>query len=155
MSGKEYGKGASSKVEEKIPQPLRSAQARDEAGKDVGVNGRYVDMASDVHLVDQAIQFVMRTNKRRNMNSGQWATVAVEAEDVIRGIAEQVEKERREKISSARLAQTEQKIVQSQSTPSATATKADSNVSWRQPVLHPGIDAKNFAPRGLSLGKPT
>jgi hypothetical protein len=38
----------------------------------------------------EAIQFVMRTNKRRNLSSGQWATVAVEAEDVMRAIAGQV-----------------------------------------------------------------
>lgn len=44
-----------------------------------------------------AIAYVMRTNKRRNLNSGQWATIAVEAEDIMKAIAEQVEKERREK----------------------------------------------------------
>lgn len=45
----------------------------------------------------EAIQLVMRTNKRRNLNSGQWATIAVEAEDIMGAIAEQVEKERIEK----------------------------------------------------------
>lgn len=44
-----------------------------------------------------ALQLVMRTNKRRNLNKGQWATIAVEAEDVLSVIAGQVEKERREK----------------------------------------------------------
>jgi hypothetical protein len=39
----------------------------------------------------------MRTNKRRNLNKGQWATIAVEAEDVLKVIAEQVDKERIEK----------------------------------------------------------
>jgi hypothetical protein len=38
----------------------------------------------------EAIQLVMRTNKRRNLNSGQWATIAVEAEDIMGAIAEQV-----------------------------------------------------------------
>jgi len=37
----------------------------------------------------EAIQFVMRTNKRRNMNSGQWATMAVEAKDVIEALKEE------------------------------------------------------------------
>ena len=37
----------------------------------------------------EAIQLVMRTNKRRNLNSGQWATIAVEAEDIMGAIAEQ------------------------------------------------------------------
>ena len=36
----------------------------------------------------EAIGLVMRTNKRRNLNSGQWATIAVEAEDIIKAIAE-------------------------------------------------------------------
>jgi Domain of unknown function (DUF4326) len=53
----------------------------------------------------EAIQFVMRTNKRRNMNKGQWATVAVEAEDIMRAIAEQVEKEADAKRSDATKAQ--------------------------------------------------
>ena len=39
-----------------------------------------------------AIAFVMRTNKRRNLNSGQWATIAVEAEDIMRAIAKEAEK---------------------------------------------------------------
>lgn len=45
----------------------------------------------------EAIALVMRTNKRRNLNSGQWAMIAVEAEDIMAAIAEEVEKERREK----------------------------------------------------------
>jgi hypothetical protein len=48
-----------------------------------------------------AIAFVMRTNKRRNLNSGQWATIAAEAEELMGAIAEAVEKERREKIAKA------------------------------------------------------
>lgn len=31
----------------------------------------------------EAIEFIMRTNKRRNLTSSQWATIAVEAEDII------------------------------------------------------------------------
>lgn len=46
-----------------------------------------------------AIAFVMRTNKRRNLNSGQWATIAAEAEELIAVIAADTEKTRREKIS--------------------------------------------------------
>ena len=39
-----------------------------------------------------AIAFVMRTNKRRNLNSGQWATIAAEAEELIAAIAEEAAK---------------------------------------------------------------
>lgn len=44
-----------------------------------------------------AVAFVMRMNKRRNLNSGQWATIAAEAEELMAAIAEEVDKERREK----------------------------------------------------------
>lgn len=44
-----------------------------------------------------AINFVMRTNKRRNLNSSQWACIAAEADELIETISKQVEKERREK----------------------------------------------------------
>lgn len=37
----------------------------------------------------EALQLVMRTNKRRNLNSGQWATIAVEAEEVMGAIKEE------------------------------------------------------------------
>lgn len=46
---------------------------------------------------DQAIALMMRTNKRRNLNSGQWACIAAEAEDIMQAIREQVEAERRAK----------------------------------------------------------
>ncbi len=44
------------------------------------------------------------------MNSAQWATVAVEAHDVIRAIAEQVEKEKANKVSQSRRGEVSQLI---------------------------------------------
>lgn len=44
-----------------------------------------------------AIAFVMRTNKRRNLTSSQWAAIAVEAEEICKVIADAVEAERRKK----------------------------------------------------------
>ena len=49
----------------------------------------------------QALDFVMRTNKRRNLNSSQWAVIAVEAEEIINGIRIDVDIERRKKISES------------------------------------------------------
>jgi len=46
-----------------------------------------------------AIEFVMRTNKRRNLNSSQWACIAAEAEEMLKAIGEAVEAERRRKIA--------------------------------------------------------
>jgi hypothetical protein len=47
-----------------------------------------------------AIRFILSTNTRRNLSSSQWAAIAVESEDIVKAIREQVEKERREKISA-------------------------------------------------------
>jgi len=44
-----------------------------------------------------AVFFVLRMGKRRNLNSGQRAAVATEAEDLLKVIADAVDKERREK----------------------------------------------------------
>jgi len=43
----------------------------------------------------EALNFVMRTNKRRNLTSSQWAAIAVNAEDIVQVIKNEVEKERR------------------------------------------------------------
>jgi len=46
-----------------------------------------------------ALEFVMRTNKRRNLTSSQWAAIAVDADELIQALKESVERERRKKIS--------------------------------------------------------
>lgn len=51
---------------------------------------------------EEAIRYMMRTNKRRNLNSGQWACIAVEAEDLIEAIRKEVEKQRRAKQAETR-----------------------------------------------------
>jgi N6-adenosine-specific RNA methylase IME4 len=45
----------------------------------------------------EAIEYIMRTNKRRNLTSSQWACIATEAEEMLAAIAEAVEAERRKK----------------------------------------------------------
>lgn len=54
---------------------------------------------------EEAIAFMMRTNKRRNLNSGQWSCIAVEAEELVNAIREDAERLRRKKISEARKAE--------------------------------------------------
>lgn len=44
-----------------------------------------------------AIEFVMRTNKRRNLNSSQWACIAAEADQMMAALSAAVEAERRKK----------------------------------------------------------
>jgi len=72
---------------------------RQKACDELGIAARYQHFKG---TDDEAIAFMMRTNKRRNLNSGQWATIAVEAEDLIAAIRDQVEKERRAKISATK-----------------------------------------------------
>jgi N6-adenosine-specific RNA methylase IME4 len=47
----------------------------------------------------EAVNFVMRTNKRRNLTSSQWAAIAIEAKDIVQIIENEVENERKKKIS--------------------------------------------------------
>jgi hypothetical protein len=61
----------------------------------------------------EAIEFVIRTNKRRNLTSSQWAAIAAEADDLWEAVKEKVEEERRRKISESRSAEITQKIVES------------------------------------------
>jgi len=49
----------------------------------------------------EAIAYMMRTNKRRNLNKGQWATIAVEAEEIMSAIkADRGRPKKEQKIAS-------------------------------------------------------
>jgi len=62
---------------------------RQRACDELGIKPAYQDFAGND---DEAIAYMMRTNKRRNLNSGQWATIAVEAEELIEAIRNEVQK---------------------------------------------------------------
>jgi len=94
----------------------------------------------------EAIGLVMRTNKRRNLNSGQWATIAVEAEDIIRAIAKQGESERRLKIAASRKDETRQKIAPSEKDLGKTATKAAELFNTNRTYVNQAARIKQAAP---------
>ena len=94
----------------------------------------------------EAIALVMRTNKRRNLNSGQWATIAVEAEDIMAAIAEQVEKERREKIAASRQDETRQIIAPSEKDDGKTAHKAAELFNTNRTYVNQAAKIKQAAP---------
>lgn len=71
---------------------------RQRACDELGVKPAYQDFAGND---DEAIAYMMRTNKRRNLNSGQWATIAVEAEELLTAIRKQVEDEANRKRQAA------------------------------------------------------
>lgn len=77
---------------------------RQRACDEIGIKPEYVTfLGTD----GEAIALVMRTNKRRNLNSGQWACIAAEADDLLAVIAEQVEEDRRAKQAVTRQANKE------------------------------------------------
>lgn len=74
----------------------------------------------------EAIDFVMRTNKRRNLSSSQWAAVAVKAEDLVAAIKTEIEKNRRikqaETQSETKSGDTIRQLIVSQPEPTLFAT---------------------------------
>lgn len=64
---------------------------RQQVCDELGVRAFYEDfIGSNI----EAINFVMRTNKRRNLTSSQWAAIAVEADEIIQAIRKATEKDR-------------------------------------------------------------
>jgi hypothetical protein len=89
---------------------------RQKACEELGVVARYQHFVGDDA---EAIAYMMRTNKRRNLNSGQWATIAVEAEELVSAIRAKVEEERRKK-QAATQAKKEPKPMVQKIVPQAT-----------------------------------
>jgi hypothetical protein len=101
-----------------------------------------------------ALRLVMRTNKRRNLNKGQWATIAVEAEDVLKVIAEQVEKERREKQAATQSEPIVQKIAQQPSgMETRTVTKAAELFNTNRTYVNQAAKVKSEAPEAFEKVK--
>lgn len=94
----------------------------------------------------EAIAFVMRTNKRRNLNSGQWACIAAEADELMGVIAEKVAAEGRKKMSEAK--QPGQKIVPVEKDKHAdkTATKAAELFNTNRTYVNQAVKMKDAAP---------
>lgn len=94
----------------------------------------------------EAIALVMRTNKRRNLNSGQWATIAVEAEDIMQAITAEAEKKRREKIAASRKDETTQKIAPSGKSDRETSHKAAELFNTNRTYVNQAAKIKRAAP---------
>lgn len=93
-----------------------------------------------------AVAFVMRTNKRRNLNKGQWACIAADADDLLVMIRLTVESEGRKKMSEAK--QVGQKIVpveQDRHT-DKTATKAAEIFNTNRTYVNQAVKMKTAAP---------
>jgi hypothetical protein len=106
-----------------------------------------------------ALRLVMRTNKRRNLNKGQWATIAVEAEDVLKAIAEQVEKDRIEKQKANAVNQHSEPLGKKLPQPSTpkddqkTATKAAEMFNTNRTYVNQAAKVKSEAPEAFEKVK--
>jgi hypothetical protein len=100
-----------------------------------------------------ALEFVLSTNRRRNLNSGQRATVAAEAEELRAAIAEEVDEERKRKQKeNAANQHTEpcnKKLLQpAQRDPNenATATKAAELFNTNRTYVNQAVKMRKEAP---------
>lgn len=100
-----------------------------------------------------AMRLVMRTNKRRNLNKGQWATIAIEAEDVLRVLADEAEELRKQKISESRNNETAQKIAPSEKIERETATKAAELFNTNRTYINQAAKVKAAAPEAFEKVK--
>ena len=118
---------------------------RQRACDEIGIKPEYVTFTG---TDGEAIALVMRTNKRRNLNSGQWACIAAEADDLLAVIREKAEEDRKAKISAFRSSETGQKFVPSQKDEHAekTATKAAELFNTNRTYVNQAVKMKTAAP---------
>ena len=72
---------------------------RQKACRELDIEPEYKEFTGEKF---EAIQFVMRTNKRRNLTSSQWAAIAAEADDLWDILLKQVEEERIKKMTESK-----------------------------------------------------
>lgn len=120
---------------------------RQRACDELGIKPEYVTFTG---TDGEAIAFVMRTNKRRNLNSGQWACIAAEADDLLAVIREQVEREKAEKNAEAAKAQHAGLGKKLPDPPKAdeqkTATKAAELFNTNRTYVNQAVKMKTAAP---------
>ena len=118
---------------------------RQRACDELGVNPSYTTFSG---TDADAIAFVMRTNKRRNLNSGQWACIAAEADDLLAAIREQVEKEKAARVSASRQNEVTQKIAEPAQPRQEreTATKAAELFNTNRTYVNQAVKMKEKAP---------
>ena len=62
--------------------------------EELGVEPTYTDFTGEDI---EAIEFVMRTNKRRNLTSSQWAVIALDSEELVNKLKQEAEERRKRK----------------------------------------------------------
>ena len=119
---------------------------RQRACDELGINPSYTTFSG---TDTDAIAFVMRTNKRRNLNSGQWACIAAEADELLAVIRKQVERDRREKQAEAQTKTNEpvqQKIVAQPTNRNVSDAKAAELFNTNRTYVNQAVKMKTAAP---------
>jgi hypothetical protein len=100
----------------------------------------------------EAIAYMMRTNKRRNLNKGQWATIAVEAEDIMAALSNAARARqgtRSDLTSDKKLSQ-----VKKREHGEKTATKAAELFNTNRTYINQAAKVKVRLPRRLRRSRP-
>jgi len=96
----------------------------------------------------EAIAFVMRTNKRRNLNKGQWACIAADADDLLVMIRLTVESDRRAKQAATQSEPIPQKIAgqPKNDNTNETSAKAAELFNTNRTYVNQAVKMKTAAP---------
>lgn len=127
------------------------------AATELGLIPSFVEFDGDD---DAALVYTLRTNKRRNLSSSQWAAVAVEADELLQSIRDAVESARRAKISEARQAglqveanETTQLIVESPRSESEAAHKVAEVFNTNRTYINEAAKLKETSPEAFEMVK--
>jgi len=90
---------------------------RQKACDEIGVAARYVHFQG---TKIEAIEYMLRMSKRRNLNSGQWSTIAVDAEQLVKDVKAEVESERRKEQGERKTANAKDNIMVQKIVPQAS-----------------------------------
>lgn len=102
-----------------------------------------------------ALEYTLRTNKRRNMSSSQWATVAVEAEEIRATIQAQVEERRRAKQAATQAGAITQEIVEQPvcRADNETAAKVAEVFNTNRTYINEAAKLKETSPEAFEMVK--
>lgn len=119
---------------------------RQRACDEIGIKPEYVTFTG---TDGEAIALVMRTNKRRNLNSGQWACIAAEADDLLAVIADEAAKNvggRPKQRQEPEPVEPQQKFVAVSSNRNVTDTKAAELFNTNRTYVNQAVKMKTAAP---------
>lgn len=102
---------------------------------------------------DAALMYTLRTNKRRNLSSSQWAAVAVEADDLMAGIREAVEASRRAKQAASQAGPITQLIVEQPRSESESSHKVAEVFNTNRTYINEAAKLKTNSPKAFEMVK--